>query len=59
MVLSLQLLSHSSTFLQYLFWVGFPVLFVLFSVAFVHIVSIHAIGVSWLPWLYLPLSLLL
>jgi len=29
---------------QYLFWITFSVVFVLFSVGFVQVVSIHAIG---------------
>lgn len=41
-VLSLKLIEN--VVLQYLFWIGFPVVFVLFSVGFVQVVSIHAIG---------------
>ena len=43
-VLSLQLSSHLHVVLQYFLWVGFSLLFVLFSIGFVQVVSIHAIG---------------
>lgn len=43
-VLSLRLLGHTHAIFQYIFWVGYPVLFVLFAVGFVQVVSIHAIG---------------
>lgn len=43
-VLSIQLLSDTHALVQYLFWVAYPVLFILFSVGFVQVVSIHAIG---------------
>uniref|UniRef100_A0A7M5X152 Chloride channel protein n=2 Tax=Clytia hemisphaerica TaxID=252671 RepID=A0A7M5X152_9CNID len=33
-----------STVLQYILWVGFPLLLICFSVGFVHLVSPHAIG---------------
>lgn len=35
---------HFSVVLQYLLWVGFPLLLITFSVGFVHLVSPHAIG---------------
>ena len=43
-VLSLQLLEHNHLIVQYIFWVSYPVLFIVFSVVFVHVVSPHAIG---------------
>ena len=41
-----------NAFLQYLLWVGFPLLLITFSVGFVHLVSPHAIGKCLLLTLY-------
>ena len=41
-VLSLRLIQN--VVLQYFFWIMYPVVFVLFSVGFVQVVSTHAIG---------------
>ena len=46
-ILSLELISDSQWYFQLILWVLFPLLLVLFSVGFVQLVSIHAIG--WLP----------
>lgn len=41
---------HFSVVLQYLLWVGFPLLLITFSVGFVHLVSPHAIGILVKRW---------
>lgn len=49
-LLSLRMIEN--VVLQYFFWIGFPLVFVLFAVGFVQVMSIHAIGmyVHWLLW---------
>ncbi len=44
-ILSLQLVE--SPIVQYLFWVSFSLVFILFSVSIVQVISTHAIG-EWL-----------
>lgn len=43
-ILSLNLVAESHVVLQLLLWILFPLLLITFSVGFVQLVSIHAIG---------------
>ena len=55
-ILSLNLVADSHVFLQLLLWMLFPLLLIMFSVGFVQLVSIHAIGNQYV-YTYLALFL--